>query len=510
MRAIMVMFDTLTRKFLPNYGNDWVIAPNFRRLAEHCIRFDNFYAGSLPCMPARRELHTGKYNFLHRSWGPLEPFDRSVMELLQAQGIYTHLCTDHSHYWEDGGSTYHNRYSSWEGFRGQEGDHYVPRDVQAEIPERHVLNKEGWPVNQHFRNRLRQQTEEEMSGSRTVAAGLSFLQEHQDMDNWFLQIECFDPHEPFYVPQKYRTLYGLPKEETVNWPRYGMLPEGDYRRDLENASKEYAALLTMCDAHLGKILDFMDAHDMWKDTALIVNTDHGFLLGEHECLGKNFPPVYDELAHIPFFLYVPQMAEDRQGRRQTADESGREAQRDSDGYHCDRLAATVDIAPTLLELFECDMAALGETDGCSLLSIVLEDRQIHETVLFGVHGGYTCCSDGRVVYMKSNAAPENQPLYEYTMMPANMRGFFSEEQLKAAEIVPGSRFSNGLPCMRMPVFRTPFAADKYGDRLYDLNDDPGELHDILNEENAAVWNENLRAALKRAGAPTEEYKRLGI
>ena len=47
-----------------------------------------------------------------------------------------------------------------------------------------------------------------MSGTRTVRAGLEFLAEHADRDDWFLQIECFDPHEPFYVPQNYRALYG--------------------------------------------------------------------------------------------------------------------------------------------------------------------------------------------------------------------------------------------------------------------------------------------------------------
>ena len=34
-------------------------------------------------MPARRELHTGRLNFLHRSWGPLEPFDDSMPEILK-------------------------------------------------------------------------------------------------------------------------------------------------------------------------------------------------------------------------------------------------------------------------------------------------------------------------------------------------------------------------------------------------------------------------------------------
>ena len=76
----------------------------------------------MPCIPARRELHTGRYNFLHRSWGPLEPFDDSMPAMLGEHGVYTHLTTDHQHYFEDGGATYHSRYNTWEFARGQEGD----------------------------------------------------------------------------------------------------------------------------------------------------------------------------------------------------------------------------------------------------------------------------------------------------------------------------------------------------------------------------------------------------
>ena len=79
MRAVMVMYDSLNRRMLPPYGADPAIhAPNFVRLAQRTVTFDTCYAGSMPCMPARREMHTGRHNFLHRSWGPLEPFDDSV------------------------------------------------------------------------------------------------------------------------------------------------------------------------------------------------------------------------------------------------------------------------------------------------------------------------------------------------------------------------------------------------------------------------------------------------
>jgi arylsulfatase A-like enzyme len=52
MRAIMVMFDSLNRRMLPPYGCDWTHAPNFARLAERTVTFDNCYVGSMPCMPA--------------------------------------------------------------------------------------------------------------------------------------------------------------------------------------------------------------------------------------------------------------------------------------------------------------------------------------------------------------------------------------------------------------------------------------------------------------------------
>ena len=121
-RCVVVMYDTLCRHFMPTYGNEWIKAPNFQRLAARSIQFNNFYVGSMPCMPARREMHTGRYNFLHRSWGPLEPFDDSMPEILNANGVHSHKVTDHHHYWEDGGATYHQRYTTFDLVRGQEGD----------------------------------------------------------------------------------------------------------------------------------------------------------------------------------------------------------------------------------------------------------------------------------------------------------------------------------------------------------------------------------------------------
>ena len=44
----MVMFDSLNRRIPEPYGCDWVRTPNFRRLRNRTVTFDNSYAGSMP------------------------------------------------------------------------------------------------------------------------------------------------------------------------------------------------------------------------------------------------------------------------------------------------------------------------------------------------------------------------------------------------------------------------------------------------------------------------------
>lgn len=77
MKVVFVLFDSLNRHALGPYGGTDVPTPNFDRLAERTMVYDNHYVGSMPCMPARRDMMTGRLSFLHRSWGPLEPFDNA-------------------------------------------------------------------------------------------------------------------------------------------------------------------------------------------------------------------------------------------------------------------------------------------------------------------------------------------------------------------------------------------------------------------------------------------------
>src|SRR5690606_4060057 len=65
---------------------DWAVpTPNIDRLAERGTVFDRAWAGSTPCMPARRDIYTGKYEFLERGWGPLEDDDLDLPRQVSGQ-----------------------------------------------------------------------------------------------------------------------------------------------------------------------------------------------------------------------------------------------------------------------------------------------------------------------------------------------------------------------------------------------------------------------------------------
>ncbi|MCP2635915.1 sulfatase [Microbacterium sp. HD4P20] len=478
MRAVMLMFDSLNRHMVPPFVDDVLSLPSFRRLAEHAVAFDNFYAGSMACMPARRELHTGRHNFLHRSWGPLEPFDDSVPSMLGAHGVHTHLVSDHLHYWEDGGATYHTRYSTWEFFRGQEGDPWKGVVGAADVRQPPLARMRS----QDRVNRAHMSTEKTHSQTRTVDAGLEFIRTNAAADEWMLQIELFDPHEPFFAAERFRQARGLEEEASFDWPAYRRVLESD--EDVARARGEYLALLDMCDHSLGRVLDAMDEHDLWNDTMLIVNTDHGFLLGEHGWWAKALQPWFNELVHLPMYLWDP-----RSGRR---------------GIRDDRLAQTVDIPTTLLDFF--GVPATADMTGLPLHA----DAEEHAGALFGIHGGHVNVTDGRYVYMRAAASADNAPLEEFTLMPTHMRARFSVAELASWEPAEPFTFTKGLRTMRVAPSAMWLNSWQHGTLLFDLSVDPGQADPLVDDAVELRMAQLLVDLMRRSDAPASQFTRLGL
>ena len=485
MRAVLLMFDSLNRHFLSPYGATWTRTPNFQRLARRAITFDRSYVCSMPCMPARRDLHTGRPGFLHRGWGPMEPFDLDVFQLLREgeRPVYSHLATDHYHYFETGGANYHTAYNTWEFFRGQEGDPWVGQVADPVAPD-HVngkLQRQDWINREHLRH------DEDHYQTQTVRAGLDFIDRNAGDDDWLLQIELFDPHEPFFCDPQWKALFPDPDGEKdaplLDWPAYG---KDKYTREqLDRARRNYAALLAKCDASLGRVLDAFDRHDLWKDTMLVVGTDHGICLGEHGWTMKNEPPMYEEISHTPFFVWDPRhkVAGERRGSL---------------------VQPMLDLPATLLNFFGRDVpeAMLGK----DLSTVIETDAPVREAAIFGYFNKHVNLVTEQHAYYRG--ARNDTPSDAYTLAHWHMRGAAPLEPLRRAELAEPLPFSQGVAPLRVPGEPTPGSYRE--SLLFDLKADPAQESPLDDEALEAMLADQMAALMREASAPPAQLARLDL
>lgn len=498
MRTIFVLFDSLNRSALGAYGGQAVKTPNFDRFAARSVTFDRHYVGSLPCMPARRELHGGRLNFTHRSWGPLEPYDNSFAQMMKDRGIYTHLISDHLHYFEDGGHGFHTRFSSYDYVRGQEYDPWVAmvepplERIRARFDDRHYDTVKPNKRLQGAINRDAIVEEADFPGPRCFTSAFDFLDRNRQADDWFLMLECFDPHEPFHAPERFKSAYDTGYAGRIlDWPNYQRVAESE--EEIAEIRANYAALVAMCDEYFGRLIDYLDAHDMWKDTAVVLSTDHGFLLSEHGWWGKARMPYYEEISHIPLMIHHPDHAGEA-GKRRGA------------------LTQTMDLMPTFMEMH--GLAIPQEVRGTSLMPALRDDAPVREAAVFGVFSGPIGVTDGDYVLYHYPPDIFSEGLYEYTLAPAHMTTPFSLDELRTARLVEPFDFTKGVPVLAFDAMRGAkrppnndgIGFDDLGTRLYDLVADPRQQAPIEDADASARLYRAMVRELAAHDTPAEVYR----
>ena len=481
MKAVLVLMDSLNRHFLPAYGNDWVIAPRLTRFAEDCVTFDRHFIGSAPCMPARRDILTSRLSFLERGWGGIEPFDICFPETLSQNGVFSHMVTDHYHYFQVGGENYHCTFDTWDLHRGQESDKWISTVEQPAEPPH--LGR--WRPS-YARNRTAFKAEADYPSQKTFAAAIDWVETNAQADNWFLMIEAFDPHEPFDCPQEYLDMYEDDWDgPQYMWPNYA--PDDGTPEQLAHIRKQYAATLTMLDKWFGRFLDTLKAQGIYDETLIILTTDHGHMLGEQGLLAKNYMHSYNELANIPLFVHLP-------GGRHAGERRG-------------QLSQNIDLAPTLLEYY-----GLGWDHAIHGISLwpALEDSQAtgREFALYGWHGSTVSVTDGNHTYLRAPATPENQPLYQYGCMPGRLDHYWPRERFHEIDC---GRF---LSYTDMPVFRLPekrprseFIKDTL---LFDLEHDHRQEQNLAGTPIEQEYVALLKRAMRACDSPVEQFERLGL
>jgi arylsulfatase A-like enzyme len=493
--VVVVLLDSLNRHLLGSYGGQEFDTPNLDRFAAGAVRFTNHHVGSLPCMPARHDILCGALDFLWKPWGSIELWEEAVTAPLRRADVVTKLVTDHPHLFETGGENYHVDFTAWDYERGHEGDAWrtradpswtgAPSFGRGHSP---YDDSRGW-----FRG------EEDFPGPRTMAAAARWLDEEAAEDQrWLLFVDEFDPHEPFDTPEPYASMYDPSWEgPKLIWPPYakavleqGVLTASQARQ----IRSQYGGKLTMIDEWFGRLLDAIDRNGFADDTAVIVCTDHGHYLGEHDLFGKPGSPVYEALGHIPLMVRWPGVP----------------------AGTCDALTTTVDVHATLCDVFS--VSSSHRTHGVSLVPLIDQSvDRVREWALFGVWGREVHVTDGRVKYVRGPAG-ENVPLSmwsnRWSTMPVHQ---FRELRLP----LPDERARlDRMPGSSVPVIRQPFAPGDMlpywaftqfeGHLLFDLSIDPAEEENLAGTASEKEAAELLREALAAVDAPSDQFERLGL
>lgn len=490
MKAILIMMDTCCRHMLRSYRQQAkALTPNIDRLAERSMVFDNHFIASAPCMPARRDILTGRVNFLERGWGPIEPYDKTLPRILKENGIFSHIVTDHSHYMEIGGEGYLQQYQTWDFQRGQETDVWVSSIREPESPEHYL----GTVLRQYQCNRTRFQTDADRPTPRTFASAVEWLRQNEGTDDFFLTVEAFDPHEPFDASEEFRAMYPDDFAGFYEWPRYSALNEEETPDAIEHLRNQYCATLSMADKWLGKLLDEIDRQRIWDDTCIIFTSDHGHMLGEHGVTGKNRYHAWDEMSRIPLFIHMP------------GDEKA--------GWRIRALTQNIDLFPTLLEYFGINIGNLETpVHGRSWMPLIKGERsRIRDYAIYGWFGQPVNITDGRYTYFRA-AKAGNRPLNAYMATLTTYERYLGND---TPEAITCGHYLKQCP---MPVYRmrmdlgsaeVPYL-DLGVDRLYDTLQDPDQMEPVMDPALEERLCRELVKQMELHDAPQEQYERLGL
>lgn len=384
MNLVLIIIDSLRQDHVGAYGNRWIQTPHLDALAGESVLFTRCYPESLPTLPVRRALFTGKRTFPfvdHRDykgdfqgapgWGPIPEQQDTISELLQEAGYRTAFITDTYHMFKPS-KNFHRGFDEWIWIRGQEADNYksgplpAQKLVKSHMPRAMKNNKHLLAfLTKYYANNAYRVNESDYCAPRVFTEAARWVTDNARAEKFFLVVDSFDPHEPWDPPEHYRRLYDNAEGDCADVVQtlYDKHAGKMTPRELKRLQANYAGEVTMVDRWLGHFMEALRTTGRLKDTLVAVITDHGHALGidprDKGYCSKHGHPMTRSVADLVCMIRHPK---------------GKGA-----GVTLDNLCYNLDLTATLLGF--AGVKPRGKIDGRNLWPLVAKpDRTLREYV----------------------------------------------------------------------------------------------------------------------------------
>lgn len=351
---IFIMADDHAYHALSCYGSQVNTTPNLDRIATSGLRFDRAFVTNSICTPSRATILTSKYSHLNGVpvFNRFDGSQETAPKLLQAAGYHTGMIGK----WHLG--------SDPTGF-----DRWVVLPGQGAYVDPWFLTPDG-TMQKHGH-----------VTSIITDLGIDFLDHRPHGKPFFLMLHHKAPHRNWIPDEANARLFAerrVPEPDTL-FDTYGSRPAAlpgnrqTIARDLtptdlkqpppaglagddmvrwkyQRYMQDYLACVQGIDDQVGRLLDYLDSHDLAKNTVIFYTSDNGFFLGDLGLYDKRF--MYEPGLRVPLLVRYPGVA--------------------SPGATCDLMALNIDIAPTFLDIAGLPIPA--DMQGRSLLPLMKSDR----------------------------------------------------------------------------------------------------------------------------------------
>jgi len=380
---LYIMCDDHAMQAISAYGSPiskLAPTPNIDRLAERGMKFNEAFVENSLSTPSRACLMTGLYSHQNGQRQLAEGIDTTktfFSEMLQDAGYETavvgkwHMsCTpkgfDYYHVLNDQGQYYNPTFAS----TGNYGDYKQEMGYATDLITDHAIeyldqrdqNKPFcllvhhkaphriWMPNTKYVSKYANVDfplpetfwdDYESRGSAASTQKMS-IDKYMELVRDLKVPEMFDPSTPegrdsyaglqselgrmtaeqreaidaYYMPRNSEFLSkNLTGKELIEW-KY------------QNYIRDYMAVIASVDESVGRLLDYLDSHNLTDNTIIVYTSDQGFYMGEHGWFDKRF--MYEESFHTPLIISYPKHIQPQSV--------------------CNQMVQNIDFAPTFLDL----------------------------------------------------------------------------------------------------------------------------------------------------------------